>query len=391
MSNSGLPNSASRRGVLRATGAVTLGAVGLAAAEPVAAQSGAPSPDEYENILSGMDGTGSESDPYIVTNVVELQAVAGDVEAAFALGNDVDASQTSDWNDGAGFDPLGDFDATFAGSFDGREYVITGLTINRPETGNAALFFEFGEGSTIERVGLEGVDITGKRTVGGLVGFNGGTVSQCFATGSVSATGTGVGGLAGYNDSLIEKSYSTATVAGESRSIGGLVGTNGPSGTVRQCYAAGSVDGTGGIAGSNSNGATVTDSYWNSDAIEFSAAATPGESRTEAEMKGEAAGNEMPNFDFETTWRTVTDPDGFPQLQWVPTGSETADGDDEDGTDGTSEDDDTSSEDDSDSPGSTNDDSSDDSGPGFGVGGALAGITSAGYLLRRRLRETDEE
>lgn len=387
MSNSKLPNSASRRAFLRATGGVALGAVGLAATDPVVAQSGAPSPDEYDSILSEMDGSGSESDPYVVTDVVELQAVEGDVEAAFALGSDIDASETSDWNDGAGLNPLGNFDARFTGSFDGHEYIITGLTINRPDRDNAALFYGTGEEGTIERVGLEDVDITGGRSVGGVVGTNRGTVSQCFTTGSVSATGASVGGLGGFNSGLVEKSYSTATVAGESRAIGGLVGTNGSSGTVRECYAAGSVDGNGAVVGSSADGATVEDSYWNSDTIEFSAGATPGEGRTESEMKGEAASDGMSNFDFETTWRTVTDPDGFPQLQWVPTESESEDGENGDG--------DTSETTDGSDDNSGGDDGSEDTasenGPGFGVGGALAAITSAGYLLKRRLHDTDEE
>jgi PGF-CTERM protein len=402
MSDSKLPKVASRRQVLRATGGVALGAVGLAAAGPVGAQSGGPSPDEYEDILAEMDGGGSESDPYIITDVVELQAVEGDVEAAFALGNDIDASETSDWNDGAGFAPVGNFDATFVGSFDGREYVITGLTIDRPDTDNAALFYGTAEEGTIERVGLEDVDISGGRSVSGVIGTNRGTVSQCFTTGSVSATGASVGGLAGSNYGLIEKSYSTATVTGESRAVSGLVGTNLSSGTVRECYAAGSVDGSGAIVGSGADDATVEDSYWNSDTIEFSAGATPGEGRREAEMTGEAASNGMTNLDFEATWRTVTDPDGFPQLQWVPTEPETADGDggdgsddttgsDGDGSDGTTGEDNTNSAGDSDSTGGTADDSSDDSGPGFGVGAALAGMTGAGYLLKHRLRGTDEK
>lgn len=413
MSNSELPNSASRRGFLRATVGVALGAVGLAATEPIAAQSGAPSPDEYESILSEMDGSGSESDPYIVTNVTELQAVEGDVEAAFALGSNIDASQTSNWNEGKGFTPFGSPGNPFIGSFDGREYVITGLTINRPDLFPISLFPSISEESTIERVGLEDVDITGRREVSGLVGINQGTVSQCFTTGSVSGSVGSVGGLVGSNNGLIEKSYSTATVTG-GRRAGGLVGTNAGSGTVRECYAAGSVDGTGGVVGSNGNDATVEESYWNSDTIEFPAGATQGDGLREAEMKGEAAGDSMTNLDFENTWRTVTDPDGFPQLQWVPTeqespedgdggddssddDSETSDSSDDDSETSDGSDDDTSETNDSSEGGddSSDDDSgdsgSDDGGPGFGVGGALAGVASAGYLLKRRLRETDEE
>ncbi len=391
MSDSNRPNSVRRRAFLRASGAVALGAVGFAATDPVAAQSGAPSPDEYESILGEMDGSGSESDPYVITDVIELQAVAGDVEAAFALGSDIDASETSDWNDGAGFDPVGDFDARFAGSFDGREYIITGLSINRPDTDNAALFYGTGEEGTIERVGLEDVDITGGRSVGGVVGTNRGTVSQCFTTGRVSATAAYVGGLAGSNYSLIEKSYSTATVAGESRAVSGFVGGNLSSGTVRECYAAGSVDGSGAIVGTSSDGTTVEASYWNSDTIEFAAAATPGESRTEAEMTGEAASNGMTNLDFETTWRTVTDPDDFPQLQWVPTESESEDGESGDESGGGDDSETSDGSGDDSGGGDGNEDTASENGPGFGVGGALAGITGAGYLLQRRLREPDEE
>jgi PGF-CTERM protein len=387
MSDSNRPNSVRRRAFLRASGAVALGAVGFAATDPVAAQSGAPSPDEYESILGEMDGSGSESDPYVVTDVVELQAVAGDVEAAFTLGSDIDASETSDWNDGAGFDPVGDFDAIFTGNFDGREYVITGLTIDRPDQDNAALFYGTGEEGTIERVGLEDVDISGGRSVGGVLGTNRGTVSQCFTTGRVSATAAYVGGLAGSNYGLIEKSYSTATVTGESRAVSGLVGGNFSSGTVRECYAAGSVDGSGAIVGTSSDGTTVEDSYWNSDTIEFFAGATPGEGRTEAEMTGEAASNGMTNLDFETTWRTVTDPDDFPQLQWVPTESESEDGESGDGDDGETSD----GSDDNSGGDNGGGETASENGPGFGVGGALAGITGAGYLLQRRLREPDEE
>jgi PGF-CTERM protein len=105
-------------------------------------------------------------------------------------------------------------------------------------------------------------------------------------------------------------------------------------------------------------------------------------------MKGDTASNSMTNFDFENTWRTVTGPDGFPQLQWVPTGTSEDGGDGSDSGDGSNG---GGSDGGDGSDGGSGDTSSDDSGPGFGVGGALAGVTGAGYLLKHRLRGTDEE
>ena len=57
--------------------------------------------------------------------------------AHYILINDIDASDTSTWNCGAGFKPIG---GIFNGSFDGRGYNISDLYINRPFTDNVGLF-----------------------------------------------------------------------------------------------------------------------------------------------------------------------------------------------------------------------------------------------------------
>ncbi len=382
MTDAGRAAGPTRRAVLRTAGSAALGVAAVAATGSAAAQSEAPAPEDYGGILQGMDGSGSDSDPYVITDVTELQAVNGDLEASYTLGSDVDASATSNWNDGKGFDPLGTWEQSFTGSFDGGAYVVTGLTIERPDRDNTGLFFEIPEGTTVERVGLEGLTVTGKRYTGGLAGLNAGQVSQCFTRGEVTANGTVAGGLVAQNLGTVSTSYSTASVAGERRGIAGLVGTNNDGSTVTSSYAAGSVpDGTGGVVGSSANDSTVENSYWNSTAISFAAGTTAGTSLTEAEMKGEAAANSMTKLDFENTWRTVTDPKDFPQLQWVPkssgssSGGGSGDGDSDGGSDGGTS-------------GSSGDGGSDTtpggSGPGFGVGSALAGIAGAGYLLKER-------
>ena len=53
-------------------------------------------------------GEGTESDPWQIATVKQLQAIANNPDAHFILTADIDASATADWNDGLGFEPIGD-------------------------------------------------------------------------------------------------------------------------------------------------------------------------------------------------------------------------------------------------------------------------------------------
>lgn len=53
-----------------------------------------------------MTGSGTLLDPYIITTVEELQQMQEAPTACYKLGNNIDASDTINWNDGAGFIPI---------------------------------------------------------------------------------------------------------------------------------------------------------------------------------------------------------------------------------------------------------------------------------------------
>jgi len=105
--------------------------------------------------------------------------------------------------------------------------------------------------------------------LGGLAAENGGTISQCCSTGSVSGGGTRtewwcVGGLAADNAGTVIQCYSTAAVSGNS-GVGGLVGYNGR--RVICCYSTGPVSGryeVGGLIGTTSSvfWVSVGTSFW---------------------------------------------------------------------------------------------------------------------------------
>jgi len=52
-------------------------------------------------------GLGTSADPYVITDVYQLQEMRDDLDAYYLLGNDIDACDTQTWNSNAGFEPAG--------------------------------------------------------------------------------------------------------------------------------------------------------------------------------------------------------------------------------------------------------------------------------------------
>jgi len=204
-------------------------------------------------------GSGTIEDPYIITDVDQLQEIDNNLDAWYELGNDIDASETSSWNDGKGFDPIGE-SSNFKACFDGKGHVITGLYINRPTESHVALFRM--QPTIIKNVGLKDAEVHGLDAVGVLSGW-GGDVTNSYATGTVSGN-YNVGGLAGGNFGTIYNSYADVVVNGDI-AVGGLVGSNN-NGEIISSHATGTVNGreyVGGLVGVNYK--NIIDSYATSD------------------------------------------------------------------------------------------------------------------------------
>ena len=122
---------------------------------------------------------------------------------------------------------------------------------------------------------VTGTDPSMSSDIGGLVGYNGGTIEDSYhKTGTVSGYER-IGGLVGYSyqGTIKDDSYATGAVMGNSE-VGGLVGRN-EDGTIRDSHATGTVTGTdmtqnsgrvGGLVGAN-NGGTIEDSYHETGAV----------------------------------------------------------------------------------------------------------------------------
>ncbi len=222
------------------------------------------------SFLRAAGGNGSSS-PYQIADVYGLQGIESSLALAtqsYVLANDIDASETSGWNSGAGFVPIGSSALGFVGTFDGQGHTISDLTINLPSASSVGLFGF--SGGTIENVGLIGGSVTGNLFVGALVGENEGTITNSYATSAVSSGAGYVGGLVGDNEAgTIANSYATGAVDGGvgSNSVGGLVGQTEIDSIIRDSYATGTVSGgagsqdVGGFIGTNGVFATVDQSY----------------------------------------------------------------------------------------------------------------------------------
>ncbi|WP_204845096.1 GLUG motif-containing protein, partial [Sedimentisphaera salicampi] len=171
-------------------------------------------------------GDGTENNPYQISTPDHLEAVNNDLSAHYVLTNNIDLSDRTyeraviapdtDYSDS-------DFNGTpFSGSFDGAGYKILNLTVDASNVTEyypyyLGLFSNIDSGE-VRNLGVENAQITGgdySDYLGGLCGYNSGTISSCYATGSVSGEGNYLGGLCGYNSGTISSCYATGSVSGE--------------------------------------------------------------------------------------------------------------------------------------------------------------------------------
>jgi parallel beta-helix repeat protein len=265
-------------------------------------------------------GNGEPNDPYLIYTAEQLNTIGlapCDWDKHFRLMADTD---------------LGDYTGTsyniirsFSGVFDGSSHTISNFTYISNETSSVGVFGHV-NGGEIENLGLidPNVDAGTGRYVGSLVGYlKDGTITNCYVEGGSVSGGERVGGLVGYNGGTITNSYASGSVTGIA-GVGGLVGFNGfrcinPStcyyGTIINCYSTGEVAGAtyvGGLVGENRG--NVATSFWD---IETSGRTTSagGTGLQTAEMQMQNTFTDA-GWDFTTPiWKMCYRP-AYPRLYW---------------------------------------------------------------------------
>ena len=225
-----------------------------------------PNEEPVSGHTKGADGKCTGCGTYMIEDAEELKAFAAvvtggnnsanalltaDIQlnaAVFDANGNLKADLTS-WTpigrDGYSFNP-------YTGTFDGQGHTISGLFFDDTSTGYVGLFCQVASAGSVLNVGIVDSYFQGGSSVGGICGYNYGTITNCYYTGTVSSTVNDgnsyyVGGICGYNGGTITNCYHVGTVSstadnGSSYNVGGVCGYN--NGTITNCYHAGTVSST---------------------------------------------------------------------------------------------------------------------------------------------------
>ncbi len=258
----------------------------------------------YEGMTATLDitvqdlfeGSGTESDPYLIGTAEDLKNLANMVNttaanpcygtAYYQQTADIDLSQY-DWT------PIGIYfesassttynkNAVFKGCYDGNYHKVTNLSVDYPNK-YAGLFgrLNYGsKGAVIENLSVSGNVTSGLSSAGGIAGEAGygAVIRNCDFTGTVNGTEY-VGGITGkvHNGGTLENCYANAEVTATAGGAGGITGGVLAAGAghsldvvVENCYFTGKISGTttGGISGTSELGTandttiTFTNNYY---------------------------------------------------------------------------------------------------------------------------------
>lgn len=214
------------------------------------------------SFLRATGGDGSAASPYRIADVYGLQGVASNASTLaryYLLANDLDAAGTVSWNSGNGFRPIGSMWDMFTGGFDGGGHVVSNLAVNWGGSDGVGLFGAVGATGSVRNVGVRGGSVAGFLYVGGLVGYNEGTLANLWSSARVDGVFI-AGGLVGENQGAVSDSHAGGAVA-STGTAGGFVGHN--AGTITRAWATGAVSssgGTGGFVGMH-NGGSISLAY----------------------------------------------------------------------------------------------------------------------------------
>ncbi|MCL2063609.1 MAG: T9SS type A sorting domain-containing protein [Candidatus Cloacimonetes bacterium] len=260
--------------------------------------------------------SGTVANPFLISSLNNLKWLSENntqwwrglnTHIYFLQTDDIDATETINWNGGAGFEPIGHITTftlyparpvyAFVGGYDGNDFTISNLFINKTLSNVdsvAGMFYRLTNNSFIKKLNLEDFDfrantpgsVSGSTYVGGLVGFLvDSTIMDCSVTGSFIKTGYpnyasgDIGGFIGIARRSIIKNISidmnvNFNMSGTSfYNIGGMIGAIAENSTLSNASMKGSTTvfsdsftEVGGIVGQGSSiGGSITNSYSTSD------------------------------------------------------------------------------------------------------------------------------
>ncbi len=279
----------------------------------------------------------------------------GGLDKKYLLLNDIDATETIEWNDGNGWYPLG-FEQliaeeafSFTGVIDGGGYAIKNLYIYsymfdfmelmillegdvNGLINYSASFMILLDSGEIKNLALENVDFTSSLFVSGFANaiINGAEISRSYVAGDLSGLFGSFGLTLSLSDGYISNSYSLATISTSDICVvvTGFVGEIVGDSTITNSYMSGLISGpeeaSSGFIGFYYDG-TISSSFWNTEISRqvnsiFDGSIAGVSGKTNSQMKQEST---FLDWDFDVIWR-IEEGSSFPYLRninpsFVPT------------------------------------------------------------------------
>ena len=175
----------------------------------------------------------------ITVNENLLDSLQYDTEGNVSNGSDfISWTPIADW--------MGNRTTQYSGTFDGNNKTVSGLYFNGDST-CIGLFGSSESDGNIKNVGVVDSYFKGNDHVGGVCGNNGGTITNCYNAGNLTAieSSATIGGICGYNNGgTVTNCYNTGTVTatGSVASVGGVCGCS--TAPISNCYNIGTVTAT---------------------------------------------------------------------------------------------------------------------------------------------------
>ena len=196
--------------------------------------------------------------------------------ADICINEDIDAEVSALYK----WTPIGKYDSDkrYAGTFDGGGHTVSGLYIATSGIKNTGMFGYAKKDSKISNLTLSDSKISGTGNYTGGIAGEAYDMENCHVTGTVTVSGAAyVGGVSGYQDGTITRCSNAAVVVATGNNVGGVTGyvQSNASTAMTECFNTGSVTGNsvvGGLTGNLYNGGTISACY-NTGAVTATAAA----------------------------------------------------------------------------------------------------------------------
>ena len=203
-----------------------------------------------------LSGSGTEDDPYLLATAADLKAFRdmANAEASSKLCATLTADIDLGGEAWTPFEPSSGYvSEAYAGTFDGANHTIKGLSVNSTSSNGVGLFGTVC-GATIKNLKVEGnVSASNSTFVGGIVGKTqtSATIDSCSFAGTVTSTkkngSAGTAGIIGRVNAgtvTITNCANTAAINGTSAIAAGILGNGGSNKvTIENCYNTGAISG----------------------------------------------------------------------------------------------------------------------------------------------------